>query len=125
MPQSLPRLSPGMPWPAAAYAFSYKRRKKDEKIASNIKAMQESISKHGMFHEESTNQGLWNFLDKFRHLLIKVSHDMFALRIIGQTAFETYVSSKRLQDASTQAPIRKKHLCTFSCSHTNRKTESK
>ena len=44
----------------------------------------------------------------------KVSHDMVALRTIGQTAFETYISSKLLPDASTQAPVRKKRLCTFS-----------
>ena len=94
-----------------ATTFSYKRRKQDEKIASNIKAMQESISKHGMFHEESANQGLWNFLDNIQ-ASPEVSHDMLALRI-GQTAFETYVSSKLLQDASTQASTRKKCLCTF------------
>lgn len=57
-------------------------KKKDEKIASNIKAMQESISKHGIFHEESTNQGLWDFLDNIQ-ASPEVSHDMLALRTIG------------------------------------------
>ena len=40
----------------ATTTFSYKQRKNNEKIALNIKAMHESISKHGIFHKESANQ---------------------------------------------------------------------
>ena len=77
--------------------------------------MLDAIAAHGMFHSEGENRGLWNFLDS-KQANSEQTHDLLQFRSIGQAAFEDYVHSKILKQPCTDAPVRRKWLCTFSTS---------
>ena len=63
---------------------------------------------------------MWNFLDNIQ-ATPEQSRDLLTFRQIGQSSFEEYISSKLLKQPSTQAPVRKKKLCTFSASKAEKK----
>ena len=88
---------------------------RDVAIEVNAEQMLKAIANHGMFSSLEENQGLWNFLDN-KQATPEQSHDLLQLRKIGQEAFENYVCTTYLNTASTDAPVRKKRLCTFSVS---------
>jgi len=78
----------------------------------NIQQMCTVITKHGMFHNENENQGLWNFLEG-KKATEEQSHDLLKFRVIGQQSFEQFVERTHVKSASTAAPVRPKRLCTF------------
>ena len=78
----------------------------------NVRHMVEKINSHGMFFSNETNMGLYNFLEN-KEATPEQSHDLMSLRAIGQQGFEGIVNSKFLNKTSTNAPTRKKRLCTF------------
>ena len=82
--------------------------------------MIQAIALHGMFSEEIQNCGLWNIFDG-KQASPEQMHDLLSFRKTGQEAFEQYISRKFLRIASTNAPVRKKQLCTFTISRTRRK----
>jgi len=95
--------------------FSHRPTSKDIKAETNIQRMLDAIAAHGMFHSECENEGLWNFLES-KQANSEQTHDLLQFRHIGQAAFEDYVQSNLLNQPSTDAPIRRKRLCTFSTS---------
>lgn len=82
--------------------------------------MRQSIESHGMFQAEPQNQGLWNFLDN-KQASSKQTNDLLKHRDIGQSSFEYYVTTKLLKKPSTNPPSRRKRLCTFSVTKTEKK----
>ncbi len=92
--------------------FSHKPTSKDEAANTNVEKMVETISGHGMFHTETENEGLWNIFES-RQATAEQTHDLMNLREIGQTAMDNYISCTVLKKPSTEAPVRKKRLVTF------------
>ena len=90
---------------------------KDKKLEANVQCMIELISAHGMFHQSPDNQGLHNFLQN-KQATPEQAHDLLNFRDIGQKGFENYTSSKLLKLPSTNAPVRKKRLYTFTLTKT-------
>ncbi len=54
----------------------------------------------------------WNIFERKR-ALPEQEHDLLRFRSIGQQAFEQFVKYRLLNEPSTEAPIRKKTLHTF------------
>ena len=65
-----------------------------------------------MFFSNKTNMGLYHLL-KNKKAIPELSHDLMSLRAIGQQGFKGIVNSKFLNNTSTNAPTRKKRLCTL------------
>ena len=97
--------------------FSHRPTSKDKKAETNlnIQRMLDAIAAHGMLHSEGENRGLWNFHES-KQANSEQTHDLLKFRSIGQAAFKDYVHSKILKQPSTDAPVRRKRLCTFSTS---------
>ena len=87
---------------------------------TNIEFMRAAIEKDQMYAYQSSNQGLWNFLDKVK-ATPEQERDMLSFRSIGQEAYEAYMKTKVLKESSTNVPIRKKRLCTFSTTQSEKK----
>ena len=100
--------------------FSFKPTAIDLTTDTNIAFMRASIEKDQMYAYQSSNQGLWNILDKIK-ATPEQERDMLSFRSTGQEAYETYVKAKLLKEASTIVPIRKKRLCTFSATQSEKK----
>ena len=86
--------------------------------------MTQAISSHGMFISATENKGLHNFLEN-KEATPEQAHDLMSMRAIGQSGFESFVKTKYLQGTSTDAPVRKKKLCTFTTTkaHKQRTTQ--
>ncbi len=97
--------------------FTHKCTSKDKIMDGNIKAMHTVIVSHGMFYKSPSNTGLWNFLENIK-ATPEQEQDMMALKQIGQKAYDLYIESKLIKRYS---PTRKKRLCTFTVSKTEKK----
>ena len=53
-------------------------------------------------------------------LLIDSVTELLNFRSIGQMSFELYVKERLLKEASTNAPVRMKRLCTFTTTNIHR-----
>lgn len=95
--------------------FLHSPTSKDKKSSVNIEHMLEAITKHGMFHDKTENNGLWNIFRSL-HATSEQAHDLLQFRVIGQSGYEDYIKTKLLNSPSTAAPVRRKRLCTFSTS---------
>ena len=96
----------------SAEKFDHNPTSKDKKVELNVQSMMEQINTHGMFHQLPDNQGLYNFLQN-KKAAPEQAYDLLNFRDIGQKGFENYTSSKLLKLPSTNAPVRKKRLYTF------------
>ena len=79
-----------------------------------------TISKHGMFFSKTENEGLWNFLEG-KEAMEEQSHDLLNFRKTGQQSFENFVMRSYIKSASTEAPVRRKRLCTFTIKPTQKR----
>ena len=82
--------------------------------------MQEALNKHGMFNECEPNCGLWNIF-RDQKATSEQAHDLLNFREIGQLGFENSVKTRILKQASTVTFKRKKRLCTFHVSKTEKR----
>ena len=96
--------------------FSHAKTSKEKVEDGNVRAMLGGIKAHGMFSSDEENCGLYNIFTG-ELATPEQTHDMLHYRDIGQLGFEAYISSKILRQPSTQAPMRKKRLCTFTTGH--------
>ena len=92
---------------------------RSRKSEENVKCMVQAITSHGMFTDADKNMGLYQLLEN-KEATPEQSYDLMCLRAIGQTAFESLVKSRYLHGSSTDAPIRRKRLCTFTESKANK-----
>ena len=97
---------------------------RSSKSEENTLHMTQAISSHGMFISATENKGLHNFLEN-KEATPEQAHDLMSMRAIGQSGFESFVKTKYLQGTSTDAPVRKKRLCTFTTTkaHKQRTTQ--
>ena len=92
--------------------FSHKSNSNDIAAESNVQAMLEAISEHGMFNHTETKRAYGTSYSPKRLLQNKL-HDLMNFREIGQTAMENYINTKIIKQPSSGAPIWKKRLSTF------------
>ena len=100
--------------------FSDTPSNKDKKVEANIQNMLIAISENGLFTDIHVNYGLWNVFEK-RQANPEQAHDLLTFRTTGQKAFEAMISKKFLNIPSTNAPERRKRLCTFSVSKSQKR----
>ncbi len=103
-----------------ALKFSHRPTSQDKKAHANAECMLKAITDHGMFHSDSINKGLWNFLRSIQ-ASPEQAHDLLTFRSVGQAAFCCYIQTKLLKKKSTDAPVRKKRLRTFSMSQVEKR----
>ena len=65
-----------------------------------------------MFISASANKGLYNFLEN-KEATPEQAHDLMSIPSFGQSGFDSFDMTKYLQGSSTDAPVRKKRLCTL------------
>lgn len=103
----------------ASEKFTHRPTSKDKKAHVNVQRMCTSIVNHGMFHNANGNQGLWNILEG-KKATEEQSHDLLNFRAIGQRGLEQFIERKYTKEASTEAPVRQKRLCTFTVNPTQK-----
>ena len=84
--------------------FTHNPTSKDRKAHVNMQRMCGIVTDHGMFHDSTENQGLWNILAG-KKATDEQSHDLLNFRTIGQQGFEQFVKRKYIKGASTNAPV--------------------
>ena len=82
--------------------------------------MLQVIVNHGLFHKDDNNVGLYNAFKGLK-ATNEQAHDLLNFREIGQAVHEAYVKSKLLNIPRTASPLRRKRLCTFSISPTQKR----
>jgi hypothetical protein len=95
--------------------FSHVPTSKDRKRDINIHHMLDAILTKGML----TVSGLCNVFEQ-KQATPEQAHDLLNFRKIGQEACEGFISSKVLGLPSTTAPTRRRRLCTFSVTKTQK-----
>ncbi len=73
-----------------ALKFAHWPTSRDQKAHANTECMLKAIASRGMFHSNSTNKGLWNFLRNIQ-ASPKQAHDLLMFRCVGQAAFLSYI----------------------------------
>lgn len=96
----------------------YKLTSRDRASGENVKSMLSTLHSHGMF--KANKPGLCTLLDH-KQATPEQAHDLFNFRVIGQVAFENHVKYKILKQPSTEAPVRKKRLLTFTVKEPQKK----
>ena len=74
---------------------------------------------HGMFYNNKTNQGLWSFLNE-KQATPEQEHDLLQFRAIGQATFVNFVKGKIIQQPTTDMPVHRKRLRTFTLTKTQK-----
>ncbi len=82
---------------------SFKPTSKDRVAHANAQAMRQAIENHGMFHKETLNKGLWNFMHQ-QQATPEQTHDLLNHREIGHAGFKHYVNTKFLKQPSANTP---------------------
>ena len=85
--------------------------------------MRSAIQSHGMYVQSPTNEGLWNFLSGIKATPAQ-EHDLLKIREISQSAYDLYIQCWILKHPTTTAPKRKKKLCTFSVTKSQKRRSS-
>ena len=95
--------------------FSHSPTSKDKKRDLNIQYMLDAIESKTML-----TSGLYNFLE-LKQATPEQAHDLLNFRKIGVEALESFISTKLLGLTSTTVPTRRKRLCTFSVTQTQKR----
>lgn len=95
--------------------FAHAPTNKERKASNNVDKMLTAIDSHGLFNDSEEKQGLWNFLES-QQASSEQSHDLLKFREIGQAGYKSFVLTNLLNSPSTAAPVRHKHLNTFTVS---------
>lgn len=103
--------------------FSHKPTSKDKIADGNVRAMTSAIQTHGMFTDCQENAGLWNFLGKLQ-ATAEQDHDLLNINEIGMSMYDLYIESRLLRKPVTNTTKKRKQLCTFSVSKSQRKRMS-
>lgn len=93
---------------------------RDKSCETNAIHMVQKICSHGMCTDNPENQGLINFIE-MKQASPDQAHDLLNFREIGQQSFENTVKSRYLNVPSTNAPLRKKRLQTFTTSEVQKR----
>ena len=99
------------------------RKPDDLKKEHNIKCQLEAVSKSGCLEQSPANRGLINPFSK-KVATMQQSCDLLSFRDKGQREFLQYISFYILKQPSTQAPLRKGKLQTFSSKKVNKRRVS-
>ena len=95
--------------------FSHSPTSKHRKRDANIQNMLDAIKSKSML-----TSGLNNFLE-LKQATPEQAHDLLNFRKIGEEALESFISTKILGLTSTTVPTRRKRLCTFSVTQTQKR----
>ena len=93
---------------------SYKQTSKDKLPITNTKIMKQAIEDHGVYHNTTVNQGLWNFLAQ-KEATPEQYHDLLKHRQIGELGYEEFVRTKILKKPSINVPHQKKTALYIFC----------